>query len=135
MKALAGAMTLVALVAITSGQRLSGRSSINLTDNPSVQPSPTPQLRPINKQMVEAWNEIVSSIDEENKALKEEDDAFLQLQTSLKIHAPWLELDIEGKHRLNRAALIGQIIESHQKRAAAYQRRIALLRKLQFADR
>src|SRR5690348_11385883 len=116
MKALAGAMTLIALLAITSGQQLSGRSSMNPAENPSVQPSPTPQLRPVNKQMVEAWNEIVTSIDEENKALKDENDAFFQLQTSLKLHAPWLELDIEGKQRLNRAALIEQIIESHQKR-------------------
>jgi len=68
-------------------------------------------------------------------AMQEENDAFFQLQTSLKLHAPWLELDIEGKQRLNRAALIEQIIESHQKRTTAYEHRIALLRKLQFADR
>jgi len=133
MRALVIVLVLSTFWMITADQHLK-RSTIP-AENPSVQPSPTPQLRPINKQMVEAWNEVVASIDEENKVLQEENDTFFQLQTSLKLHAPWLELDIEGKHRLTRAALIEQIIESHRKRVAASDKRIVLLRKLQESDR
>jgi len=136
MKALVAALVIVAAMTMTHGQRQAQNLPMEQPAiNPPDSPATTPQLQPTDRRMVEAWNQVVSSIEDEVKALKTENDELFQLQTSLKLHAPWTEVDLEGKQRHIRAALIEQIIASHQQRASAYDKRIALLRELQASDR